>query len=260
MSKLLDSLDQASHGTSQPMGFAPGAREEKTPAVLLLAVVASDAEAKVAAEAGLDGALVTGGSSKTAMDKIAKALGSQPWGPWRDEADGAPPEASDFQVFSSDATALGSIGGEERASIMQVSPELDDSLLRTIEDLPIDAFLISLADVETMTVKQLMRIARVRGVTSKWLLVHVTALPTKDETERLREMGVCALVVDMAGKTAKELKSARQALLDLPNEPPRRRQEKRAATLPSMGLGAAAAPSRREPAPLPDEDDDYDDE
>lgn len=261
MSKILDALEQASHGVSQPMGFAPKAREEKTPPVLLLAAVASDAEAKVAAAAGLDGALVTGARSKTALDKIAKALGSQPWGLWKEEADSAPPEASDFQVFSSEDTPLAAIGGEERASIMQVSPELDDNLLRTIEDLPVDGFLVSLADVDSLTVKQLMRIARVRSVTSKWLLLHLAAVPSKEETERLRELGVSALVIDMAGKAAKDLKSARQALLDLPAEPPRRRQEKRSAIVPSMGLsGTVASPREPGPPPAPDEDDyDYDD-
>lgn len=237
------------------MGFAASAPKEKTPTVPLLATVSSEAEAKAAANAGLDGALVVGITSKAAVDKISKALNSHAWGLWKTHADTTPPEKADFQVFSSEATPLAAIGGEAHATIMQVSPELDDSLLRTIEDIPVDAFLVSLAGVDSLTVHQLMRIARVRGVTSKWLFLHLASVPSINEVERLREAGVCALIVDGAGKSSAELKKARAALLALPNGSPKRRQEQRSATIPSLGIPETPGQAEREPEP---DDGDYD--
>jgi hypothetical protein len=260
MSKLTDKLEEASHGTSQPLGFAVGARREKAPPVLLLASVASgaSAEMKLVVDAGLDGAFLTGEGTKSALDKAAKALGEVPWGTWVTEAQAEPPKGSDFQVFSSDLTPLAALGGKNRTQVMQVSPELDDSLLRTIEDLPVDAFLVSLADAEAMTVHQLMRVARVRSVTSKWLFVHLASLPVKEEVERLHECGVSAVVVDAAGKSAADFKALRAAILELPAEPPKRRHDRRSATIPSLGMPGGGQ-GRPAPEPEPDEDD-YDDE
>ncbi len=260
MSKLTDKLEEATHGTSQPLGFAIGARREKTPSVLLLASVTSgaDAEARLVVDAALDGALVGGGGTKTALEKTSKTLGEVPWGAWVAEAQAKLPKGADFQVFSSDATPLAALGGEDSVQIMQVSPELDDSLLRTIEDLPVDAFLVSLADAEALTVQQLMRVARVRGVTSKWLFVHLASLPVKAEVERLHECGVAAVIVDAAGKSAADFEALRQAILEMADEHPKRRQDRRTATIPTPGV-PGGAPGRPAPEPEPDGDD-YDDD
>ena len=169
---------------------------------------------------------------------------------WKDAA------GSDFQVFSSDATPIGSLAGEERTNVMHVVPELDDSLLRTIDQLPVDAFLVSLADAASLTVSQLMRLARVRGVTSRWVLVQLAALPTKEELELLRDAGVGGIVVVVDGLSASDIQACKQALLELPREPREHGKGHSFATVPQMG---ANAPARRAPEPEPD-DDDWEDE
>ena len=258
MSKLLDKLEKASRGVVQPLGFGGGARREKVAPMLLLGAVqaGNDADAKLVAEADLDGAIVIAGKAAD-IDKSAKGLGDGPvCGAWYDEAQAEDTEGIDFQVFSSDKTPVAALGGEERTNVMQVVPELDDSLLRTIDHLPVDAFLVSLADAESLTIAQLMRLARVRGVTSRWLLVHLAALPSKEELEQLRDAGVGAIVVTVAGQTPDALKACKQRLLDLPHEAPERNKGKSFATLPSV----ASDPRRpAQPAPEPDEDD-WDDE
>ena len=258
MSELMDKLERASTGAVKPMGFGTAAKREKIAPVLLLGGVAagSEAEAKSVTDAALDAALVNADAStkKVDLDRSAKALKGSTWGVWRAEAQADAPNGCDFQVFSSDATPIAAFGDEEHTTVMEIVPELDDSQLRTIEDLPVDAFLVSLADAGKLDVKQLMRLARVRGVTSKWLLVRLVSPPAGGELAVLRDAGVDAIVIDVAGQDIKALKSCREALLELPHQAPNKRRNRVVATVPS--LRPAAAPPRREE----EEEDDYDDD
>ena len=261
MGELLDKLERASRGAATPLGFASAVKREKiAPMLLLGALAAGDAAgAKLAVDGALDGAIVvgTGGAKKADVDRSVAALDGVTFGVWLDEAQPKAPDGADFQVFSSEATPAGALSGDERTTVMQVVPELDDSLLRTIEALPVDAFLVSLADAGSLTVRQLMRLARVRGVTSRWILVHVASLPTKEELEQLRDAGAGAVVVDLAGATAASLKATRELLLELPHGPTKRKKGRGVVTL-LAAAAPASGPSRREPEP--DEDDDDDDE
>ena len=259
MGKLLDKLERASRGVVQPLGFGGAARREKVAPMLLMGAVqvGDDAALKLYGEARLDGAIVLGGAAKKAeVAKSGKALGEAVFGVWNEQASAEEADGSDFQVFSSTATPVAALGGDDRTNVMHVVPELDDSLLRTIDHLPVDVFLVSLADAESLTVAQLMRLARVRGVTSRWLLVHLAALPNKEELEQLRDAGVGGIVVDLAGQTLDALTACRETLLELPREAPERSKSKAFATLPSV---ADARSGRAAPPSEPDEDD-WDDE
>ncbi|MEX2599111.1 MAG: hypothetical protein WD533_05580 [Dehalococcoidia bacterium] len=256
MGKLLDMLEKASRGAVQPLGFGGGGRREKVAPMLLLGAVQAgdEAQAKLVLEAGLDAAIVVAKGAKAAdLTKSTKALGEAVFGVWQEQAQAEAVEGCEFQVFTSDATPIAALSGEERTNVMQVVPELDDSLLRTIDHLPVDAFLVSLADAESLTVAQLMRLARVRGVTSRWLLVHLRALPSKEELEQFRDAGVGGIVVSVEGQSLEALKACRETLLGLPHEAPDRDKGKGRsfATLPSVVEGPR--PSRQ--APEPDEDD-----
>ncbi len=261
MGELLDKLERASKGTVQAIGFAAAKREKVAPILLIGAIApGDDAQAKLAADANVDAVIVVGrGATKTAIDKAIKATKALTTGVWQDEASADDVAGSDFQVFSSDATPIGSLGGNGRTNVMQVSPELEDSLLRTIDFLPVDAFLVSLADFDNLTVSQLMRLGRIRGVTSHWLLAHLAALPTKEELEQLRDSGVAAIVVDLAGRSKKDLEACKATLLELPHEPAERNKHHNVATLPSAGLRQPGPARRPEPEP-DDDDDDWDEE
>jgi hypothetical protein len=256
MGKLLDLLERASRGSEQPMGFRAAKHIEKVAPMLLLGIgeAGDEAVAKRMVEAGLHGAVFKAGNlaKRGAVGKSAKVIRELVWGVWRDEPDAKPIKDADFEVFNSDATPIASLGGEERTLVMQVSPELEDGLMRTLEDLPVDAFLVSLVDAPGLTVRQLMRIARVRGVTSKHLLVQLANLPSKEEQVQLRDVGVSVLLVEVSGQSAGALKECVAQLTDLPQAPPQRRSERLSATVPSIRPGAR--PERQ------DEEDDGDDE
>ncbi len=259
MGKLTDKLERAEKGAGQPLGFGGGAKRESiAPLLLLGAVAAGDAaQAGVVTASEIDGALIAGVGSakKTAMTASTKALGKTLFGVWTDEGQAEEAGGADFQVFSSDATPAGALSGEGRTLVMQVQPELPDSLLRTIDQLPVDGFLVSLD--APLTVAQLMRLARVRGATSKRLFVHLGALPAKADAEQLRDAGAAALVVDTAGQTADAFRETLAMLRELPRKSPRQRDgERSGATVPQPSFGAA----RSAPPPPPDDDDDWDDD
>ena len=254
MSKLIDKLERASSGGVTPLGFGPAtARERVAPLLLLGAVRVGDKqEAGRAAEAGLDAAflLSNGAAPKAQIATSAGSLGEVPWGLWSADADPAPAEGSDFQVIVSDSTPLTLLEGEEPANVMVVAPEMEDGLLRTIDDLPVDAFLVSLAEAGPLTVRQLMRISRVRRATSKYLLVHLPFMPATAELKPLMDGGVGGLVIDVQGRNTEELKACRARLLELPAR--RARDRRRAmAIVPSSGFAAEPPPPRRD-----DDDDD----
>ncbi len=259
MGKLTDKLERAEKGAGQPLGFGGAAKRESIAPVLLLGTVAAgDAEqAAVVTASEIDGALIAGaGSAKKAeLSRSAKALGETLFGVWTDEGQAEETGGADFQVFSSDATPAGALSGEGRTLIMQVQPELPDSLLRTLDQLPVDGFFVALDS--PLTVAQLMRLARVRGATSRRLLVHVAALPEKADAEQLRDAGASAIVVDAAGQTADAFRETLAMLRELPRKSPRQRDgERSGATVPQPSFGAA----RSAPPPPPDDDDDWDDD
>ena len=262
MSELIDKLERAAKGASQPLGFGGAAKRERIAPILILGGVdAGDAaQAKTVVEAELDAVIVSAreGAKKADVDKSAKALKGVTCGVWFDEGQASDTDGADFQIFSSAATPIGALAGEKRTTVMQVAPELDDSLLRTIDMLPVDAFFVSLADADSLTISQLMRLGRVRGVTSRWLIAYLPALPSKEEAEQLRDVGVAAIAVSAKDLTAEAFKATREMLLDLPRESAKKKQRERGSvTLPRQSSTSAASAPPPEPD---DDDDDWDDE
>ena len=258
MGKLLEMLEQASRGVVQPLGFARS-RKEKVPPLLLLGCAKfgdGDAVSRVV-EAGFHALVWTGAESvkEGQWASSAKGLNNLVWGTWKKDLDATTIGGVDFEVFSSEETPIGSFEDEdeERTVVMEVAPELDESALRTLEDLPVDVIMVSLVDAPALTVRQLMRIARVRGFNSKYLLLHLAMLPSKEELGVLREAGVSGLVVNAADHAVGELKAFRARLEELPSAAPHRRNEKRIATLPPLRMSPR-------PAHQEEEDDDDDDE
>ena len=136
MGKLTEKLERAEKGAGQPLGFGGAAKRESVAPVLLLGAVAAGyaTQAEAVTASGIDGALITGAGSatKAALGKSTKALGETLFGVWTDEGQAEEAGGVDFQVFSSDETPAGALTGEGRTLIMQVQPELPDSLLRTV--------------------------------------------------------------------------------------------------------------------------------
>ena len=258
MSKLLDYFDQISQSNPQPMGFGRKLDAPRKPQFLLLANVSTEADAKLVSQSPVDAAILVNIKTKTQASKLSKILKDTPWGVLSTDPKGQDFKGCDFQVFWSELTPVSSMNTEDQASLLKIDPGLEDSILRTIEDMPLDGFLISLSESPDLRLNDLIQIARVRGVTAKWLLIHLKAVPSKEVLEVLRDLGVNALVIDLENKDVDGIKAEHQMLMNLPDVSPQKRHDKKNAIAPNLGISGSflATPERQ---PIPDESDDYDD-
>ena len=257
MGKLLDMLERATRGAVEPLGFAPANRQAKLAPVLLLgnAKAGDKAQARRIVEAGLTAAVLSAEAAlPDQLSGSAATLKEIVWGVWQTQIDPSPAEGVDFEVFASEDAPISALNSEERTTVMQVLPEADDALLRGLGRLPVDAFLVSIADSPLLTLRQLMRISRVRSASSKYLLVHVAALPSSEELKQLHSTGVNALVVDVGDHPVEALKDLQARMLELPKIPKSRRQRRPEAVVPTVRVMGPGAP------PEPEEEDDEDDE
>ncbi len=259
MGDLTDKLERAARGTVRALGFASPEPQRTAPILLLGIVKAGDAgQSTIAKKAGLDG-LVFIPSEKAPKASIAKSVKSAESvtaGVWLEKASASLPDGCDFEIFSSIQTPLSALNGEDRTLFMQVAAEMDDSLLRTIDLLPVDGFVVSIADAATLDVGQLMRLARVRSATGRYLFVQLAQIPSKDEAEQLRDAGVSAIVLNVSDHTAKSLKECRELMLQIPTQPVERGPRDHG----NVRLPHVAGFNPSEPAPQAPDDDDWDED
>ena len=119
-----------------------------------------------------------------------------------------------------------------------------DGFLRALEDLPVTAAFTSLAVDGPLTLQRLIDVGSLRTMFDKYLLVQVNPGLSARELEGLRDMGVDALVVDVAAASEDSLKALKESLLKLPRQR-KPRSEKTSAVLPS-GLSGGNAHSDHE--------------
>lgn len=237
MGKLLQLLDGISQGVPKPFGFL--AKESKAGRSILFIGIGLESEPRFMQrlrDVEFDALILippqkeTGnGSIKGFDERIAVGI-------WADQLPLEMPKNIDFEIFSSDATLASALAKEDRTVVMQLDPDLDDRLLRTIEDLPVDAFFISLTEVVNLNVHHLMRISRVHMYHSKHLLLELPILPSSDELRILKEIGVSGLVVRVAEHSAKDLQELSILLDQLPLKPLRKRSERPTGTVPSVDI------------------------
>lgn len=261
MSKLLDKLGKIGKGNTTPMGFGATLSREKTPPLLVIGILRKDYAkgATSLAQAKGDASLFYIADTASVTAKACNALGSIPWGVWSEsmgvqDIQKLKEQGCDFLVFQGEAVALEALEEDEIGRILVLPAETEDRVLRTLDDLPVDALLLRLVDSDAspLTLGHLMQIGAIRGMTSKYLLVERPAPPSRRELEALRDAGVDAVALDVATTTADQMTQIRQELLDLPRRKPR--AERSAAVLPYIGT----RPGRAKPEEEEEEEEEED--
>ena len=263
MSKFLNRLDKINRGSPTAMGFGASATAEKTPPMALVGRLSGTAQATKGASAlakiGADGAIIDGMEVKGPAKEIARALKDVPWGIEVSELKsgqvaGYRKKGCDFLAFEADGALLEGLEDGDTAYLLHIQPDMDERSLHAIEDLPVDAVLLSMKSVKSsLTVQDLITVSSVRGGFGKYLLLELPIFPTTGELQALRDAGVDGLVVDATGKSVKELEEMKDRLLALPRRE-RNKMGKSSAVLPGSASTTRESPSRVE------EENDYDDE
>jgi hypothetical protein len=165
-----------------------------------------------------------------------------PWGGWLREGTGErnrPMVAidCDFLVFPAANTSLAILQNDKAGRILEVEASLSEGLLRTVDELPLDAVLLAgkTGEADFLTWRHLMLFQRFADLLAKPLLVSIPAEVTANELQTLWEVGVDGVVVEVgAGPPAEKLRELRQAI-DKLTFPTPRKPRKAEALLPYIG-------------------------
>lgn len=200
MSRFIDKLTKVSQGTPQPMGFVAGQRGSEKPRLQLIAST-SQAEANLAgADAGLLHIVKPDDVKK--LEKLCQDKDAIPWGAWLKDTVAIKKIVKadcDFVVFPASAP-LTLIQDKETGRILEVDASIGEApyLMRGIEELPVDAILITGKSV--LTWQSLLFIQSFTAALTKPVIVAVPAGITPEELQVLWEAGVNGLVVETEGK------------------------------------------------------------
>ncbi len=244
MSRFIDRLNQASQSGPQSMGFRVGKSESSQPKMLLVAKLAEvDVDSLADYVAGADAGLLPLSLSPSGAENLSKASQAAPdipWGGWlRDisakEVKQIKKIGCDFVVFPAADTSLAMPQGSEVGRILEVEASLNEALLRTIGELPVDAVLIAgeEKDGHFLTWQHLMLFQSFADAVAKPLLISVSSGVTADELGLLWEAGVSGVIVEVG---VGGLKGLRQAI-DKLTLPQQGRRGKARALLPHINAG-----------------------
>lgn len=257
MSKLMDKLNQLSKTAPQPIGFRttqPPA--PKAPMLLIASLTYTGEKASDIADyvAGADAVLLKTAKSDwgpKALPAMVQSLPDIPWGGrlaeiGRKRIKTMVAAGGDFIVFSTDSNVLAIPPDDELGMIFQIDSSLNEDLLVTVNELPVDAVLAGNEQDGELTWRHLMLIQRFANLFTKPLLVPVPSNIAADEIKAIWETGVDGVIAEVsAAKPGGALKGLRQAIDDLASLSPRR-QNKAEAILPHIS---------REPGAVTDDEE-----
>lgn len=198
MNEFIEKLKRLTHDEPSSLGFR---REQSARPGRKIQLVTSLSPENVGDIAGADAALVSVPEQGIDSESLKKMPEDIPWGGWlkggRKEIKQLTEAGCDFVVFAADMP-LEIIEDSGAGKILEIEPSISDGLLGAVNELPVDAVLVSdkTGKGDSLTWQDLMLFQRFAGILNKPLLACVPAKVTRSELEALWEAGVNAVVVD----------------------------------------------------------------
>lgn len=219
MSRFADKLKNALQVAPPAMGFFSAARVSVKPKMLLAAWIdLDDFEKTPALRDGADAVVLVSAKlpAAKALKATAKTLGETAFGIWFEgdaqnlkTLDGA---GVDFVVFSPEKMPLAAADLEKPGRIAGIPFDIQDSLIRTVSELPVEAVIINSPGNAPLTFQDLMRFRRIGDWINKPLLAVVPAPITESEIKALWDAGIDALVVSVSAGNQAAFKELRTVL------------------------------------------------
>jgi hypothetical protein len=246
MSRLIDKLNRVSQAVPQAMGFRAMQNVSPKPRILLIADLAEAnvdgvADYVAGADAGLLHIPNLSEGAKT-LKNICKVVPDITWGGWlRDVGQGEVKQiieaGCDFIVFPPANTSLALLQDTKLGKILQVETSLSEGLLRTVNELPVDAVLTNGGqDGEYfLTWHHLMLFQRFADLLTKPLVVSVPSNVTADELQALWETGVEGVMIKVGVEQTKGKLKELHEIIDKLTFTSRRKGGKAEALLPYIG-------------------------
>jgi hypothetical protein len=243
MSKYGDKVRRTQKPQVAPIGFRAVRLARNLP--LLLTVLLKDTDASVAAKAaekGADALLVrTNKVDVDALKALVEAAGEMPCGVLPDKleremVDDLKTAGIDFVVFDVEGTPACALLDHKLGYVLQLSAPKDDTTLRVIESLPLDALFLP-EWKGPLTVEGQLELRRTVGLARKLLVLPVPLSIEAGELECLRDSGVASLLLGGGEKDVWDvLPSIRKMIEELPS--PRRKEPTLEAILPRARAAA----------------------
>ncbi len=243
MSKFIDKLNQVSQVELQPIGFRATLPASPKPKIQLVASLTENnidhlADFVAGADAGLLQISNLGSGIRT-LQKMHQIVPDIPWGGWLRDIDWKETKQEakldcDFLVFTAANTSLAILQNNEVGRILEVEASLSEGLLRTVDELPVDAVLIANDQGEgnLLTWRHLMIFQRFADLLAKPLLISAPPSVTADELQTLWRTGVDGVIVKVGvDQPAAILKGLRQTI-DKLTFPAQHKQKRTEALLP----------------------------
>lgn len=247
MSKIIKKLRQISHSAAPPMGFKTTTVSPSQQMLLIAALPKSNTSGVAQlAEAKVDAVLIHSqdlGTELQSIQKIAGHIGDSPWGIYPEAVtengvEGLKEIGGDFMIFVA-SQAPASLLQEDLGKVMKITLPCDEGLIRTIDQLSIDAVLLDFrGEGKSLTIDQLMNCQWITDSISKPLLVIVQQNLGDKEVQALRDTGVRGIVVEVEEAPLPELMRLSQAIRALSSAS--RKPGERRAVLPSIGEEAGS--------------------
>lgn len=233
MSKLSDRIRRASKVEPAPMGFAAAARRAPSPTLMTVVRLSASESGKAgdAGKAGADAVILSGdaGKLKDAGDAI---LGAAPDKTDRKSVAALRDAGADFVVLSPDAPAEAMLE-EKIGFVLELRTELDDTHLRLLSDLTLDAVIVP-GPKAPFTVERLLDLRRVASLARAPLLVEDDGNADTPLLQLLRESGVAGIVVGASAIV--KLGELRERIVAIPARG-KRREEHAEALVPAQAQG-----------------------
>jgi hypothetical protein len=236
MSKLIEGLSKLSQTSPPPMGFRTSQQKKAGPTILVIGRMAIKSIVPLGkVDSGADAVLFYTDKSTLKPEDIQKAvkpLGNIPWGVYLEES-GSETRAlieagCDFMVSSPTSRIPDLPQDEKVGKILQVESSMDDGLLRTVNDLPTDAVLITdaLEEKGTLSLHQLMIYEHLSAFITKPIIVPVAASITEAELKALQEAEIDGVMAEMDIAKGEDLKGLRTNASKLPPRSAKKRRKR----------------------------------
>jgi hypothetical protein len=225
MSKLGDRIRKTMRTEPAPIGFR-AVRPAKNPSLLVTVIL--DGEEKFAEALEKDaGAVLLRKPKVDGIKAATERAGEVPLGVWPDVVDAETVAAlveagADFLAFDDESTPATALLDDKLGYVLVLRDGQDDTYLRVLESLALDAVLLDGWN-GPLTLRKQLELRRVAGLTRKPLMLPVSLPIESSELECLRDAGVSILAIEGSDKALAELAKLLETIEALPG--PRRRRE-----------------------------------
>jgi hypothetical protein len=258
MSRLIEKFQKAAQSSAQPMGFRTSRTSTPEPGVLLIVSATPEDLENIGEITNISALLIRPDNALTAKNfqKIVETFPGIPVGLYLEDTDVKEIAAlagagCDFLVFPASSRIIASPNDKKTGMILQVESSMDDSLLRSVNSLPVDAVLA--ADTFTggsLSWHELMIFQHLANTLVKPLIINLPPDVTETELKALYEAGIDGALVEASALKPDGLKKLHDIISKLPPRSTRKRGK--------IDVFLPRAGGEAQPPPPPDEEEEED--